>query len=584
MRFIEALATTYSIEPNVALAVPLHLAWLSASDDQPLSDGIAVLEAVRRVAGQLTVYVQRGQTQVPPKPSPLLALLEPVLIQVTAPRGGAFHPKLWLLRFADPAGKQLLRLVLLSRNLTADRSWDLSLHLEGQPTKKVVRGNTDLARCLLVLPTLAAEPLTEERVAQAHRLADLLRRTAFEPPAHYDEVKRLHVLGLRHREWRPSHASRMVAIAPFCDTEALSWLLQPVQRDATLISRPETLMDLPQEARARYHCFTLAEAAETEDGEDAGGAGIQDTAGLHAKAFLYECGWRTHLFVGSANATRSALVRGRNVEVLAELVGMRSKVGGVESLLAQEGLGEVLVEFEATAEPPERDPEKVDAERVVEMARKAIADAQLRMRCDPANDPDQWYLDLIVVGGALDLDDLAVARAWPLTVMDRDSASISHLATVGRCRLGAFSTVSLTSLVAFHLVSGSRPDVELRFALKLPVEGMPEQREEALIRMVIRNREGFLRYLLLLLAELDGHLLRPALGQSIGAGFQIAEADDLALVEELIRAYAREPTRLREIGRMVARLKRSDVEGEQIVPEDFLALWQVFEKALETYG
>ena len=51
---------------------------------------------------------------------------------VSAPQGGVFHPKFWLLRYLpqDSGGPARYRLLVLSRNLTYDRSWDTMLRLD----------------------------------------------------------------------------------------------------------------------------------------------------------------------------------------------------------------------------------------------------------------------------------------------------------------------------------------------------------------------------------------------------------------------------------------------------------------------
>jgi len=96
--FDEALATTYSLDLVTLLSIPVHLALVgerAAAD--PLRDGIALLEALRRFAGRLTVYAQGGQLQVPAgAPHALYGLLEPVVVEAVAPRGGADRAELAL--------------------------------------------------------------------------------------------------------------------------------------------------------------------------------------------------------------------------------------------------------------------------------------------------------------------------------------------------------------------------------------------------------------------------------------------------------------------------------------------------------
>ena len=66
-------------------------------------------------------------------------------------------------------------------------------------------------------------------------------------------------------------------------------------------------------------------------GEDHDGGGLQ--IGLDAKAYMFQVGQRTHLAVGSANATAAALSARNNVELLAQLVGPTYKVGSVLKFL-----------------------------------------------------------------------------------------------------------------------------------------------------------------------------------------------------------------------------------------------------------
>ena len=170
--FDEGVAATFSLDPLVLLSVPVHLAFMGHGADQ-LLDSLTALEAIRRLAGRITAYSDLGRMQVPKRPHPLYGLLEPMIVEVQAPRGGAFHPKFWVLRFIDPEGDEppLIRLMVLSRNLTGDRSWDLVVTLEGIPTRRYRAHNSALGRLIEALPTYAKQEVSPARKSQAHRLA-----------------------------------------------------------------------------------------------------------------------------------------------------------------------------------------------------------------------------------------------------------------------------------------------------------------------------------------------------------------------------------------------------------------------------
>src|SRR4051794_39066931 len=146
-RFAAGVALTYSLDLTTLLTIPVELAVLaSGRRDELLKDPVALLEALRRTTAKLAVVCQRGRIHVPGIPHVLYGLLEPCVIEVNAPNGGVFHPKLWALRYeavdADGGDNDVLvRLVVLSRNLTPDHSWDLSLVLEGSPHGRWVAEN-----------------------------------------------------------------------------------------------------------------------------------------------------------------------------------------------------------------------------------------------------------------------------------------------------------------------------------------------------------------------------------------------------------------------------------------------------------
>lgn len=138
----------------------------------------------------------------------------------------------------------------------------------------------------------------------------------------------------------------------------------------------------------------------------------------------------------------------------------------------------------------------------------------------------------------------------------------------------------LTSFVAFELRS-DEVDETLRFVLKVRAENMPvEERDAAVVRDVIRNREGFLRYVMLLLAEAGD---RPGFFGGGGVSWDRmagrSEGEDLPLFEHMTRAFCREPSRLESIRRLMEEVASG--EGGDVVPPEFVELWSVYESALD---
>src|SRR3546814_10441446 len=91
---------------------------------------------------------------------------------------------MWALRYKplhqeDPPR---LRLLILSRNLTRDRSWDISLILDGVGTKSPQAVNRPLSDFVRGLPDLAVAGLPDGTRALTDGLAEDLRRVKWTLP------------------------------------------------------------------------------------------------------------------------------------------------------------------------------------------------------------------------------------------------------------------------------------------------------------------------------------------------------------------------------------------------------------------
>ena len=351
-----AVGTSYSLDLLALLTAPLAFTFFDWEDEdgRPSADPIALLEALRRHADRILLFCQAGAIKIPPPNRPLLAFLEPTVVEVEPPNpGGVFHPKVWVLRFVDPGGAHLYRMLCLSRNLTFDRSWDTLLVLEGNGTSRrnVIKASKPLGDFLDALPDMAIRPLAHQIREAVQDLAHEVRRVRFEVPEPFDPKSlRFHPLGLGGPGTSPIPANtrRLLVVSPFVDAGALSRLARD-RRQAVLVSRTEELGRVDREVLDDFievlALDPLADPEETDEdaapssageqashGEGEAAPPIEVPHGLHAKLFVQDDGWYARIWTGSANATTAAFER--NVEFLVELHGLKSKVG-IDALLGR---------------------------------------------------------------------------------------------------------------------------------------------------------------------------------------------------------------------------------------------------------
>ena len=86
-----AVATTFALDLETALMVPLALAGFQLVDDP---DPVEIMEALRRMSERLDIFCQAGVISAASWRSDLVALLEKSIHEVRRPRAGRiFHPK-----------------------------------------------------------------------------------------------------------------------------------------------------------------------------------------------------------------------------------------------------------------------------------------------------------------------------------------------------------------------------------------------------------------------------------------------------------------------------------------------------------
>lgn len=567
-RLDRAVAGTFSLDLVALLSIPLAFSLAPGETDESVperADPALLLESVRRVAERLTVFCQAGQIGVPRQQHPLLALLEPCITEVRAPRGGLFHPKVWVLRYhAEETGEQpILRALIGSRNLTFDRSWDTALVLEGVEGSRAVTESRPLARFLEALPGMALVP-HEGGPDDVGDLADSVVRTSFAPPGGFAGLRFLplgHTTGwLRENPILDEPRRHVMVVSPFLGDDLLGRVANGAS-GAVLVSRREALDGLASALPAVFgKTLALDEGALPEQAaEDA-------LVGLHAKLYAVEHprghGHGVTLWTGSANATSEAF--SRNVELMVGLLGDRTS-HGIAALLGDgtsDTLRALLVPHEPGGGPPEEDTD----EQVLEGLRRAIGDAPLRLVATDTVQDDQLHLELHLDGPAL--------PAWPpgtsVTIRPLASPPQTERPYVGSAtgRLADFGDVSVEGLTAYLVVTVTSGERRLAFVRLLPLEGGPADRFTRIARRLLGDRDAVLRFLLMLLgvAPGDGMASRTAHGTSGDAAGPSPPA--APLLEQLVRALHHEPDRLVRIKELV-----TTFSDDGLLPDDVVHIW-----------
>jgi len=301
-------------------------------------------------------------------------------------------------------------------------------------------------------------------------------------------------------------------------------------------------------------------------------------AGLHAKLYVLEQGWKATLLTGSANATTAAF--SDNVEFLAALVGMRSKCG-IDAIL-REGKGQTslksfLEEFVPGEKRREEDPVALELERRLEEVRAALTSARLRGTASEA--PDGTWQVLLSAERKATLDAHALAgirlSVWPITCRSETMAAKVDLSTreALSVQIAGLPFEAVTSFFGFEAaleIKGKA--MALRFVLNVPIDGLPADRDKRLLVKLLENREKVLAYLLLMLSDMEGSDTPVDADTGLGGGEWGVSASREAIFEALVRTLHRAPEKLDDVAKLIEEL-RSDEATSKLLPEGFGAIW-----------
>ncbi|MHB1422390.1 MAG: phospholipase D family protein [Gemmataceae bacterium] len=581
-----ALGTTYSLDLVALLAAPMAFAFSDWQDSEGRLnlDPLRLLKAVREYADKICLFCQAGRIAVPTAYNRLLLNLENSVVEVNAPLEGNFHPKLWFLRYVADNEAVIYRFLCLSRNMTFDPSWDTMLCLEGPLRDRVnaFAQNHPLGDFVSALPGMKASgkfsPVWQKRI---DLLARELRKVEFKVPEPFSDYA-FWPMGVSEKSaWPfPDRMDRVLVVSPFVDDGFLEDLAGH-EAPMSLVSRSDSLAQLTPESIRRFeNVRILDERADPEPGEQEeppGGEEISvDTVngvekvspreipltGLHAKLYVADVGWSAHVWTGSTNATKAGFTR--NVEFLVKLKGKRKDCGTEATV---NGLIDLLQPFEYNPTGNEPDGEEKKFQWIADQLAKALAVAAPVAHCETTSEADAFAIRLTATRKTnLTVPDGCGLRAWPISLPKGWARPVD----LGRESWVTFDSVSvdnLTAFFAFELFSKDKGFCQT-FALNIPLQGAPDNRQDRLLRQLLKDPDGVRRFLLLLLtdrgAEAIDQWFRPS-SSTEGKKGAMRSLFEPSLLESLLRALDRDPEQIDQVVQLLRDLDRTP-EGKELLP------------------
>ncbi len=583
--FDAAVATSYSVSLDTLLAVPIALCFGNTLEGDLRGEKLALLEAVRRLNKRLKVFYQEGKIAKPSSFNSLFNFLESCLHPVTpSKKFSAFHPKLWLLRYKSedknirPEIKY--RLIILSRNLTMDNSWDIAVSLEGNieesHNKKAIGSNW-----LAWVTTLLKEANDFE---PGHDLCRELPYVCWEPPFGFNRMPEVLVGDCKHSPLDLAASNQqLLVVSPFLSREAIVYLQRFAPRGGRyLFSRAEELKAFTAEELSGWSCFVMNEKMvdtdtsylETNDAPEIG-----KPYNLHAKLIVSRKRSRVSWYIGSANATNAALGNNRkqprNTEVMLKLSGSKNNSNiGPDTLIEQwvgDDEGGLFVKYQPRLEAAEVQHPATNKMREVVFE---LIKSNFQQKATLRTDEDKYNLNLTCDCPYLNRDtnvDIQVSQlAFGKPKRLRKKVLWSDVAIT---EISAFLPISITIKI-----SGEDNLVKtLLVKTTLNIEG-GDTRQQVTLKKLIDGKDKILNYISLLLQTKPDKSQWVKFDQEKGSGGDIVESffGYNTIYEQLLWAAAYHPVLLKRLQILINDLK----QAESPLPDDFETIWVHFEKEM----
>ena len=562
-----AVGTTYSLDLDALIGACIALG-LSESTDSALKDNpLYLLEALRKTSDKLLIFCEAGQIKAPGISNRLHLLLEKMVVEIVMQKAKSFHPKLWLVKYENAEKDTLYRCVVLSRNLTFDRSWDVSVCIEGKPVSEASIDNTKpLSDFLIALVKLVnRHDIDKIKKKSLLSLSTELQNVEFQLESKIFSGFSFCPVGIPG--YNKAHSglfksyNEMLIISPFLSSNIVSEfnaiaLTSPLPN--TLITRRTELAKLKSEAVSKFILFVMKDMVI--DGEESLSEGDNDdkqSQDIHAKLYLKTKNSDSELFIGSLNATHSA-VNG-NIEFMLKLSGKRRNLN-VEAFKQDIfGTDERSNPFEQVELKDHDELITQDIENL-DLVIKAIC--RLKSSAKVLETGSEYSVEISLTN-----------------YRQNDNVFISPLMKPGMEKnLVAetrFDNLDLLQLSEFYLIRVTGTESILRRVIKINTENMPDYRESMIANSIIKNKSDFIQYITFILG--DNYLITMLENTNRSNSFSFNNSEPVpALYEKMLKAAAHSPGKLDEIKQILEL-----ITDDSKIPDGFKELYDLFMRVVK---
>lgn len=578
-----AIGTTYSLDLDALVGACIALGLAEETDSDLMKNPVCLLEALRATGDKVALFCEGGQIHLPNNVTSLYILLEKMVFPVTtAKRRGiakfpSFHPKFWLIRYINDNNEPLYRVVVLSRNLTFDRSWDVTFCMDGTLNNDETDKNAPISDFLAYLvKQLPTDENAKEKQKKIRTISRELKNIHFE--LNSKEFFDFEFIPVGIKSVDDNYVYSMEDYPLFCDSFHEILIMSPFisngiikdfnernkyieHSEYVLITRASELGKLKQEDCSNFKIYTMKDAVidgENSISEDTTATQKQD---IHAKVYMVRKNSDCELYLGSLNASHNA-IHG-NIEFMIILFSKNRYLNLSKLTDNLFGNDEAECPFQLADLNNKQIDETEEKNNALDNVIKDIN--RLSPYATIKNNGELYDINLSFQ---------PIETHYKITVSPLLSNKSAPMA-----ENIIFSAMELTQLSEFYKISVSDGNQTVSRVIMIPTENMPNDREKAVISNVVNDKNCFYRYIAFLLGDnfIISALESNKTNETTTTGATKTKPIQLpALYEKMLQTAATAPDRFKEIEYLI-----KAISADGVIPEGFEQLYNTFKKAVK---
>lgn len=562
----KAVGTTYSLDLYALLAIPVAMFYAKSMEGDFQQNRYDVLDAIRQSKDKVDLFCQRGKIKVPLKYSNLLAFMEDCIEEVTPYiENSSFHPKIWVLRF-EKGKEQLFRLIVLSRNLTFDRSWDIAYFADGVPATL----NSESKKLCDYLSYFYSN--TKRKIDTT--FIKNLSNVEFKNADGFTDFQLFPILGFEGKiKKHPNPLTEvtyeeMLVISPFVDETTLK-LLKKNNKKIALFSREEELDKLAENNLEGIDCYCMNSLIV--NGEDYLDSENNEalSQNIHAKLFIGQYGEISDWYMGSANCTSPAFER--NAEIL---IKIKSKLPQYTIEAVKNTLLDVNYNFFTKYDRSIVDNNSDDSlKKVIRAFSYQLTKVNFKGTVKEREEGENYNLSI-----KADLKSLKEDRfVIKVNLIHREDVIDLKCGIENTIEFENISLLNLSKYLILTIYEGKEKLDSLLVKMDLTI---PEEREDIIFNELINSKQKFFQYLQFILnpdknsGDLEILQNSSLNGNNESESLQHLLGVNNSIYESLMIAASRSPRKLKEIDGIITRLQKLNSE----IVADFMPIWEAFKE------